>query len=97
MSDHEGCASRTHLTEFEVRPLLRGLVGTRSSGRSRLGRDERDSSTSPQPVAVRHVKGAGWCVRPGYGWPEDLAHTKAECGLVFLTVQCGSCTACGGL
>jgi tRNA-splicing ligase RtcB len=67
---------RTDLTEDEVRPRLRETVdalfaavpcGVGAHGLVRLdGRGFR---------AVMR-EGAGWCVRQGYGWPEDLAHTE---------------------
>jgi len=67
---------RTALTEDEVRPRLRELVdalfaavpsGVGARGFVRLSDDE-----------FREVmrEGAGWCVRRGYGWPEDLAATE---------------------
>jgi len=67
---------RTSLTEDEVRPRLRELVdalfaavpsGVGSRGFVPLTDD-----------AFREVmvEGAAWCVRHGYGWPEDLAATE---------------------
>ena len=67
---------RTRLTEAEVRPRLRELVdalfaavpsGVGAHGFVRLRDDE-----------FREVMrdGSGWCVRHGYGWPEDLAATE---------------------
>jgi tRNA-splicing ligase RtcB len=63
---------RTTLTEDEVRPRLRELVdalfaavptGVGAHGLVRLTEAEfRDVM----------VRGAGWCVARGYGWPEDL-------------------------
>jgi tRNA-splicing ligase RtcB len=67
---------RTNLTEAEVRPKLTELVealfaavpsGVGAKGFVRLSDDEfRD--------VMR--EGARWCVRSGYGWPEDLAATE---------------------
>ena len=68
---------RTDLTEAEVRPRLTELVealfaavpsGVGAKGFVRLSDDE-----------FREVmrEGARWCVRHGYGWPEDLAATEA--------------------
>jgi len=67
---------RTALREEEVRPRLRELVemlfaavpaGVGSRGFVPLTDDMfRDVM----------VEGAGWCVRHGYGWPEDLAATE---------------------
>jgi tRNA-splicing ligase RtcB len=67
---------RTTLAEDEVRPRLQTLVdalfaavpsGVGAHGFVRLDADAfRDVM----------VQGAGWCVRHGYGWPEDLAHTE---------------------
>ena len=67
---------RTDLTEAEVRPKLTELVealfaavpsGVGAKGFVRLSDDE-----------FREVmrEGARWCVRHGYGWPEDLAATE---------------------
>jgi tRNA-splicing ligase RtcB len=67
---------RTDLTEAEVRPRLTELVdalfaavpsGVGSRGFVRLTADE---------FREVMVEGAGWCVRRGYGWPEDLAATE---------------------
>ncbi len=67
---------RTNLTEAEVRPKLVELIdalfaavpsGVGAKGIVRLSDDEfRD--------VMR--EGAGWCIRRGYGWPEDLAATE---------------------
>jgi tRNA-splicing ligase RtcB len=68
---------RTNLTEAEVRPKLHELVnalfkaipaGVGAKGFVRL------SEAGFREVVVG---GAGWCVRNGYGWPEDLAFTEA--------------------
>jgi tRNA-splicing ligase RtcB len=67
---------RTNLTEAEVRPKLTELVdalfaavpsGVGAKGFVRLSDDE-----------FREVmrEGSRWCVRSGYGWPEDLAGTE---------------------
>ena len=64
---------RTNLTEDEVRPKLRELVdslfasvpsGVGGRGVVHLSEDE---------FAEVMLEGAGWCVRRGYGWPEDPA------------------------
>jgi tRNA-splicing ligase RtcB len=64
---------RTNLTEDEVRPRLRELVdalfasvpsGVGGRGVVHLSEDE---------FAEVMLEGAGWCVRRGYGWPEDPA------------------------
>jgi tRNA-splicing ligase RtcB len=69
---------RTRLTEAEVRPKLRDLVdalfravpsGVGAHGFVRL--------TDAEFRQVM-VEGAGWCVRQGYGWPEDLEHTEGR-------------------
>jgi tRNA-splicing ligase RtcB len=67
---------RTNLVEDEVRPRLHELVdalfravpaGVGSKGFVHLGDDD-----------LRQVmrEGARWCVRHGYGWPEDVAHIE---------------------
>jgi tRNA-splicing ligase RtcB (3'-phosphate/5'-hydroxy nucleic acid ligase) len=69
---------RTRLTEEEVRPRLAELVdalfravpcGVGARGFVRLTES-----------AFRDVmrEGAGWCVRHGYGWPEDLDRTEGR-------------------
>jgi tRNA-splicing ligase RtcB len=64
---------RTNLTEAEVRPRLHELVdalfaavpsGVGGKGFVHLGEDD---------FADVMREGARWCVRRGYGWPEDLA------------------------
>ncbi|MCI0549113.1 MAG: RtcB family protein [Candidatus Rokubacteria bacterium] len=63
---------RTDLTEADVRPVLGALVdalfaavpsGVGAKGFVRCGEDE---------FRQVMVDGAAWCVRRGYGWPEDL-------------------------
>ena len=67
---------RTSLTEAEVRPRLTELVdalfaavptGVGARGFVRLTDDA---------FADVMREGAGWCVRHGYGWPEDLQATE---------------------
>ena len=69
---------RTSCSEDEVRPKLRELVdalftavpsGVGAHGLVRL------TDTDFRQVMV---EGAGWCVRHGYGWPEDLDHTEGR-------------------
>ena len=68
---------RTNLTEAEVRPrlaaLMDALFAAVPSGVGARGFVELDDD------AFREVmcEGAGWCVRNGYGWPEDLAAIEA--------------------
>jgi tRNA-splicing ligase RtcB len=68
---------RTTLTEEEVRPRLRDLInalfaavpsGVGAKGFVRLGEDG---------FREVMVEGTAWCVRHGFGWPEDLAATEA--------------------
>jgi tRNA-splicing ligase RtcB len=68
---------RTNLTEGEVRPKLRELVdalfaavpaGVGGKGFVHLTDDQF-------PEVMR--EGARWCVKRGYGWPEDLAAIEA--------------------
>lgn len=67
---------RTTLTEADVRPRLTELVDALfaavPSGVGARGLVSLDDD------AFRDVmrEGAGWCVRHGYGWPEDLAATE---------------------
>jgi tRNA-splicing ligase RtcB len=69
---------RTQLTEAEVRPRLTELVealfravpsGVGAQGFVHL-------TTSAFEDVMR--EGAGWCVRQGYGWPEDLERTEGR-------------------
>jgi tRNA-splicing ligase RtcB len=63
---------RTTLTEDEVRPKLRELVdGLFAAVPSGVGAHGlvRLTETEFRDVMVR---GAGWCIARGYGWPEDL-------------------------
>jgi tRNA-splicing ligase RtcB len=68
---------RTNLTEGEVRPKLRELVdalfaavptGVGGKGFVHLMEDD---------FADVMREGARWCVKQGYGWPEDLAAIEA--------------------
>lgn len=69
---------RTTLTEDELRPKLRALIdalfaavpaGVGGRGFVHLSEDEfRDVM----------VQGSGWCIRRGYGWPEDLDRTEGR-------------------
>jgi tRNA-splicing ligase RtcB len=69
---------RTDLTEEEVRPRLTELVdalfGSVPSGVGAHG------FVRLTEAAFRDVmrEGAGWCVRHGYGWPEDLEATEGR-------------------
>jgi tRNA-splicing ligase RtcB len=84
---------RTTLTEAEVRPRLTALVealfeavpsGVGAKGFVRLGEAE-----------FREVmrEGARWCVRHGYGWPEDLAATEGGGCLAGADADCVSARA----
>jgi len=72
---------RTSLTEDEVRPKLRQLVGALfdavPSGVGAHG-FVRLSGAEFREVMV---EGARWCLARGYAWPEDLAHTEGGGGL----------------
>jgi len=67
---------RTNLTLEEVQPKLKELVellfravpsGVGSKGFLKLSEDEFKEVMQ---------EGAAWCVRKGYGWPEDLKHLE---------------------
>ena len=67
---------RTDLTEDEVRPRLTALVGALFKAvPSGVGAKGLVHLPAPDFARVM-VEGAGWCVRQGYGWPEDLDHTE---------------------
>jgi tRNA-splicing ligase RtcB len=63
---------RTTLTEAEVRPKLRELVdGLFAAVPSGVGAHGLVRLTEAEFREVM-IRGAGWCVARGYGWPEDL-------------------------
>ncbi len=67
---------RTVLTEDEVRPRLRELIDALFAAvPSGVGARGFVDLTEDEFRKVM-VEGAGWCVRHGYGWPEDLAATE---------------------
>jgi len=81
---------RTSLTEAEVRPRLTELVealfravpaGVGARGFVRL---------TEAAFADVMREGAGWCVRHGYGWPDDLEHTEARGCLAGADPDCVS-------
>ncbi len=67
---------RTTLTEAEVRPrlvpLIDALFDAVPSGVGARGFVTLDDDAFTEVMR----EGAGWCVRHGYGWPEDLAATE---------------------
>ncbi|HET7874644.1 MAG TPA: RtcB family protein [Methylomirabilota bacterium] len=69
---------RSSLTEDEVRPRLRELVGELfKSVPSGVGAKGFVHLSEAEFGRVM-VEGAGWCVTKGYGWPEDLEHTEGR-------------------
>jgi tRNA-splicing ligase RtcB len=72
---------RTNLTEAEVRPKLRELIGALFAAvPSGVGAKGFVHLTEAEFTEVMR-DGARWCVRRGYGWPEDLATTEGGGGL----------------
>ena len=72
---------RTSLTEAEVRPRLRELVDALFAAvPSGVGAKGFVHLTDDMFREVM-VEGARWCVRNGYGWPEDLVATEGGGGL----------------
>ena len=72
---------RTSLTEAEVRPRLRELVEALFTAvPSGVGAKGFVHLTDDMFREVM-VEGARWCVRNGYGWPEDLVATEGGGGL----------------
>jgi tRNA-splicing ligase RtcB len=69
---------RTDLTEAEVRPRLRelvdGLFRAVPSGVGARGFVRLDEDQFRQVM----VEGSPWCVRHGYGWPEDAEATEGR-------------------
>ena len=67
---------RTSLTEAEVRPRLTELVAALfaavPTGVGARGFVRLDDASFADVMR----EGAGWCVRHGYGWPEDLEATE---------------------
>ena len=69
---------RTRLTEEEVRPKLRELIDALfaavPSGVGAKGLVHLSESEFREVM----LEGSGWCVRRGYGWPEDLDGTEGR-------------------
>jgi tRNA-splicing ligase RtcB len=69
---------RTDLTEADVRPRLRELVAALFAAvPAGVGARGFVRCTRAQFRRVM-VEGAGWCVREGYGWPEDLERIEGR-------------------
>ncbi len=69
---------RTRLTEDEVRPRLRELInGLFAAVPSGVGAKGVVHLSEAQFREVM-VEGSGWCVRNGYGWPEDPDRTEGR-------------------
>ena len=69
---------RTTLTEDEVRPRLRELVNALFAAvPSGVGAKGFVHLSEAQFSEVM-VQGSGWCVKHGYGWPEDLERTEGQ-------------------
>ncbi len=69
---------RTTLTEDEVRPRLRELINALFAAvPSGVGAKGFVHLSEAQFSEVM-VDGSGWCVKHGYGWPEDLEGTEGR-------------------
>ena len=69
---------RTDLTEAEVRPRLRELIGALfGSVPSGVGAKGFVSLSEGEFEDVMR-DGASWCIGRGYGWPEDLDHIEGR-------------------
>ena len=69
---------RTTLTEDEVRPRLRELINALFAAvPSGVGAKGFVHLSETQFSEVM-VQGSGWCVKHGYGWPEDLERTEGR-------------------
>ena len=69
---------RTTLTEDEVRPRLRELINALFAAvPSGVGAKGFVHLSETQFSEVM-VQGSGWCVKHGYGWPEDLERTEGQ-------------------
>ena len=69
---------RTTLTEDEVRPRLRELINALFAAvPSGVGAKGFVHLSEAQFSEVM-VQGSGWCVKHGYGWPEDLERTEGQ-------------------
>ena len=69
---------RTNLTEAEVRPKLRELMGELFKAvPSGVGCKGFVHLSEPEFRRVM-IEGAGWCVARGYGWPEDLERIEGH-------------------
>jgi tRNA-splicing ligase RtcB len=69
---------RTTLTEAAVRPKLRELVGALFDAVPAGVGAKGFVHVSEGEFGQVMVEGAGWCVRRGYGWPEDLGATEGR-------------------
>ncbi len=69
---------RTNLTEGEVRPRLRELVGALFSAVPSGVGAKGFVHLSDSEFRKVMVEGAGWCVGRGYGWPEDLERIEGR-------------------
>lgn len=69
---------RTSLTEEEVRPKLRELVGALFAAVPAGVGCKGFLHLSEADFRQVMVEGSGWCVRNGYGWPEDLEYTEGR-------------------
>jgi tRNA-splicing ligase RtcB len=69
---------RTELTEDEVRPRLRELIGALFGAvPAGVGAKGFVRLSEPEFEQVM-VEGAGWCVGRGFGWAEDLEHIEGR-------------------
>ncbi len=69
---------RTTLAEDEVRPRLRELINALFAAvPSGVGAKGFVHLSEAQFSEVM-VQGSGWCVKHGYGWPEDLERTEGR-------------------
>lgn len=69
---------RTNLMLEEVQPYLRRLVEALfKSVPSGVG-GKGSVSLSRRDLEQIMVEGAGWCIRKGYGWPQDQERIEAE-------------------
>jgi tRNA-splicing ligase RtcB len=69
---------RTKLTEADVRPRLRELVGALFSRVPCAGGQSGEIKLSRKEMRQMLRQGSGWAVAHGFGNAQDLAHTEAE-------------------
>jgi len=73
---------RTNLSEKDVRPVLKQLIATLFRNvPCGLGSRRKDFRVTGRDIDDLMVEGAGWVVRHGLGWDEDLDYCEERGGI----------------